>query len=94
MSRRNGWDRLRIRDRMRRYGTSDAREEEATVNRMLAGSRPIIRSRRPAPTKAELRAQAASAFVAWRQQHASDPLAPRPQDDRGATTGTAAPPWE
>lgn len=95
MSRRGNWDRLRLRDRMRRYGTTDAHEEEATINRMLAGSRPPIRNRRrPPPTKAELRAQAAAAFVAWRRQHASDPLALRLQGDRGATRGDVAPPWE
>jgi hypothetical protein len=84
-----------MRDRMRRYGTTDAREEVATINRMLAGSRPLSRNRRqPPPTKAELRAQAAAAFVAWRRQHAGDPPAPGLQGDRGATTGDVAPPWE
>jgi hypothetical protein len=96
MSRRGGnWARLNMRDRMRRYGTSDAREELQAVNAMLARSmRRRPQARRPLPTKAELRAQAAAAFVAWRRQHASDPLAPRLQDDRGATTADVAPPWE
>jgi hypothetical protein len=96
MSRRGNWSRLRIRDRMRTHGTSDAREELRAVNAMLASSVPgrWPPSRRRPPSKAELRAQAAAAFVAWRKQHASEPLAPRVQGDRGATPGDVAPPWE
>jgi hypothetical protein len=92
MSRRGNWDRLRIRDRMRRYGTSDAREELRAVNAMLEGSTRGPRRRRP-PPKEILRRQAADAFVAWRKQQASAPLAEGGQGDSTATSGST-PPWE
>jgi hypothetical protein len=97
MSRRGNWDRLRVRDQMRRYGSESVNGDLPELQQLIARARRPRWSRppyRPPPTKAELRAQAAAAFVAWRRQHASDPLAPRLQGDSSATPGDVAPPWE
>ena len=85
MSRRGNWDRLRIRDRMRRYGTSDARDELRAVNAMLDSSTRGPRRLRP-PPKAVLSSQAAAAFIAWREKQAAAPPAPAASD--------ITPPWE
>lgn len=102
MSRRGNWDRLRVRDRMRRFGTEDARgrdEDPARIMAIVRSVRPhwgersaritaarsapaaacrstptspstsAPRRRRPVPpSKAELRAQAAAAFMDWRER--------------------------
>jgi hypothetical protein len=85
VSRRGNWDRLRIRDRMRRFGTSDSREELQAVNAMLASSMRGRRPQRRPPSKDVLRRQAADAFIAWRQKQAEAP--PPAAND-------TPPPWE
>jgi hypothetical protein len=59
MKRRN-WDRARDRDRMRRQGIENARDD-APFALPLTRRRP----RRPLPTKAELRAQSAAALASF-----------------------------
>lgn len=104
-NRRGSWDRLRMRDRMRRFGAEDARGRDEDPNRMMAlvrsvrpgwgetsarlnaagadwsaaacrstptsppTPRPKPRRRRAPPlTKADQRAEAAAAFMAWRER--------------------------
>ena len=61
MGRRVNWSRISSRDRMRRRGVED-----------IKGETPIVIGRPPKPprrklSKAELREQAAAAFLAWRE---------------------------
>jgi hypothetical protein len=61
------WARLASRTRMRRQGIEAARDAQSIVA-------PLLKPRRPRPqptTKAELRNQAAKAFVAWRARQGS-----------------------
>ena len=61
MTGRVNWSRIKSRDRMRRQGVED-----------IKGETPIVIGRPPKPprrklSKAELREQAAAAFLAWRE---------------------------
>ena len=67
MGRRVNWSRISSRDRMRRQGVEDIKGETPPVI-----GRPPKRPRRKL-SKAELREQAAAAFLAWREgQSAKD----------------------
>jgi hypothetical protein len=58
MGRRVNWSRIKSRDRMRRQGVEDIKDETPIF--------PLKRPRRKL-SKAELREQAAAAFLAWRE---------------------------
>jgi hypothetical protein len=66
MARRTNWSRLNSRDRMHPQGVEDKKAEASSV--------PLLkrRPRKDRPSKAELREQAAAAFLAWRARQASE----------------------
>jgi hypothetical protein len=66
MARRTNWSRLNSRDRMHRQGVEDKKAEASSV--LLLKRRP----RKDRPSRAELREQAAAAFLAWRARQASE----------------------
>ena len=66
MARRTNWSRLNSRDRMHQQGVEYKKVDASSV--------PLLkrRPRKDRPSKAELREQAAAAFLAWRARQASE----------------------
>jgi len=91
MGRGVNWSQISNRNRMRRQGVED-----------IKGKTPLVRDRPPKQrrsklSKAELREQAAAAFLAWRHPNTSDAFAPRllpaatsPAAAAATTTATTA----
>jgi hypothetical protein len=68
MRRGMNWNAVRARNAMRRRGTeSGLADSESMVRRMLPEHSSTVR-----PTKADQRAEAAAAFLAWRAKRAAE----------------------